>query len=86
VGRREREAPELAGAARRMLLALARRAGQGELEALESLRDLRNESEAFLEMGVHLYRASPALSSWAEIGRLLGITRQAAQQRFGGDQ
>lgn len=81
------EAPELADAALRMMRALARRAGNGELEALEALAQL--EAHVGLQLGAAVagYRAfTPAHGadrySWTDVGRALNTTRQAAQQRF----
>ena len=44
-------------------------------EAHEATRDLLHQSVATARAGGH---------SWAAIGAVLGLTRQAAQQRFGG--
>lgn len=77
-----REAPELAAACIRMMRALARRAGDGELEALEALGQLQHTLQAQLGAAVAGYREGPAQASWTAIGEALGTTRQAAQQRF----
>jgi len=81
--KREYEAPDLEAAAVRMMRALVRRAEGGELEALEALANLAKASEVQLVRGVHAYRQGPAEASWADIGRVLGTTRQNAQIRFG---
>jgi hypothetical protein len=85
--KREREASELASASVRLFRALARRAGQGELEALEALHMLEDSLQLQLGAAVAGYREfRPAHNaepySWADVGRALGTTRQAAQQRF----
>lgn len=82
-----REAPELGAACIRMFRALARRAGQGEGEALEQLSMLQDSLSMQLGAAVAGYRAfTPAHGaepySWTDVARLLGVTRQAAQQRF----
>ena len=83
----QREAPELGAACIRMFRALARRAGGGEVEALEQLAGLQDSLQMQLGAAVAGYRmfrpvhgAEPY--SWTDVGRILGITRQAAQQRF----
>lgn len=81
--RREREAPEVAAAAIRMMRALARRAGNGELEALEALSALQDSVQLQLGAAVAGYREGPAQASWTDIGTILGTSRQNAQQRFG---
>lgn len=81
--RKEREAPELGAASVRMAKALVRRAGNGELEALEELNRLQAVLDELLHQGVTAYRQGPAEASWADVGRILGTTRQSAQARFG---
>lgn len=78
------EAPALAGASRRMMRALVKRAAGGELEALEALFGLQGELAQAIQDGVDGYRQGPAAASWTDIGRVMGTTRQAAQIRFGG--
>lgn len=78
--KRRHEAPELGGAAKRMMRALARRACEGDTEALEQLESLQEEVQ------VHMHNAVMGLRrkghSWAYIAGVLGVSRQAAQQRF----
>jgi hypothetical protein len=72
--------------ARRIAKALAHRvADDGDLDALPALVDLDELTSQLVVAAVHALRAEPHARSWAAIGRSLGITRQAAQQRFGGD-
>lgn len=84
------EAPELGAMCARMFRALARRAADGELEAIEELAKLQKTAGIQLAVAVTNYRefqpAAPSAPrfSWTDVGRVLGITRQAAQQRFGG--
>lgn len=82
MARREREAPEIGAACQRLLAALARRAEGGELEALEQLSLMESAVQQYLALGVRGYRAGHGFS-WTDVGRVLGISRQAAQQRFG---
>lgn len=80
--KRHREAPEVAAASIRMMRALARRAGDGELEALEALAALQDSVQLQLAAAVAGYREGPAQASWAAVGDALGITRQSAHERF----
>lgn len=79
---RRHEAPDMGAMATRVLRALARRAGEGDVEALEELASLTNTMTEQLGAGVAGYRAMG--HSWADIGLALGTSRQNAQQRFGG--
>lgn len=81
------ENPAFAAFAKRIMRAFARRVGdQADIEALADLVALSNEVDDAIACAVRgLRKASPPYS-WADIGRVLGISRQAAQQRWGGDQ
>lgn len=80
--KREREAPEMGAMLDRMIRAMARRATGGEVEALGVLRDLRWKIDAAIAEGAQ--GAHEAFGfSWTEIGRELGISRQAARQMYG---
>jgi hypothetical protein len=68
--------------ARRTMRALVRRVGASDPDDLSLLLDLRDELDAGLGRAVAELRASGF--SWSEIARPLGMTRQAAQQRWGG--
>ena len=83
--RPEREAPEIAAMVGRVLRALARRAEAGDLDALEELRGLRDAADAALVAAARGAHDGRGHYSWTEIANCLGITRQAARQRFGGD-
>lgn len=80
---RQREAPELGAACVRMMRALARRAGEGELEALEQLAFIHDVSLP-LQLGAAVagYREGPVEASWAQVGEALCISRQSAHERF----
>lgn len=54
---------------------------QDSLEAIRWPMKALKQEEARLHSYVNLARKDGA--SWAEIGRILGVTRQAAQKRFG---
>lgn len=84
---REVEPPQLAAAARRMVKALGKRASV-DLEALAELRALTDVVEAQLVDSIAAARRGDELAgdhrySWADVGRVLGISRQAAQMRYG---
>ena len=68
--------------ARRILRAYGRRVAQGDIEALIHMTGLAAEVETSIRQAVIGLRDFGY--SWAEIGNRLGITRQAAQQRWGG--
>ena len=76
-----RENDEYAAFARRVLRAYARRVAAGDVEALTLMTDLADEIDTAISQAVTGLRAFGY--SWAEIGSRLGITRQAAQQRWG---
>jgi hypothetical protein len=75
------ENEEYAAFARRILRAYARRVADGDVEALTLMLGLSAEIDTAIGQAVTGLRAFGY--SWAEIGSRLGITRQAAQQRWG---
>jgi len=84
---REVEPPQLAAAARRMVKAVGQRAAV-DMDALGLLAQLRDVVDAQLVDSIAAARRGDGLAfgsthSWADIGRALGMSRQAAQQRFG---
>jgi hypothetical protein len=84
--RRERvvENPEFAAFARRILRAAARRVANGDVEGLAGLVALRSEVDTAMAAAIGGLRSPQWSYSWADIARVLGTTRQAAQQRYGG--
>lgn len=78
--KRRHEAPQMEAMIRRSLMALARRAGEGDLEALEGMAQLDHDMTGLLGAAVAGYRSKGY--SWAAVAVPLGVTRQAAQQRF----
>jgi hypothetical protein len=83
--RRDRvvENPEFAAFARRILRAAARRVADGDVEGLAGLVALRSEVDAAIAEAIGGLRSPQWSYSWADIARVLGTTRQAAQQRYG---
>ena len=78
---RVRENDEYAAFARRVLRAYARRIATGDVEALTLMTGLAEEIDTAISQAVAGLRGFGY--SWAEIGSRLGVTRQAAQQRWG---
>ena len=79
--RRQVENADYAAFVRRILRAYSRRVGDGDVEALALMLGLAEEIDAAIAEAVTGLRGCGY--SWAEIGSRLGITRQAAQQRWG---
>jgi DNA-directed RNA polymerase specialized sigma24 family protein len=77
---REREAGEVAGAARRMIRALGRRVADADPIDLLLIVELRAEVEAAYLAAMRGQRE--AGFSYAEIAAGLGIRKQAVQQRL----
>jgi hypothetical protein len=80
-GRPPAENGAYAAFARRILGAYARRIATGDIESLTELTHLANDIDAAMQEAITGLRAFGY--SWAEIGSRLGVTRQAAQQRWG---
>ena len=68
---------------RRVIRAYARRVATGDVEALTDLVGLAQQLDTAILQAVSGLRACGY--SWTEIATRLGITRQAAHQRWGGD-
>jgi hypothetical protein len=79
--RRLAENDQYAAFTRRILRAYARRVADGDVEALILMTSLADEIDTAIGQAVTGLRQFGY--SWAEIGSRLGITRQAAQQRWG---
>jgi hypothetical protein len=80
--RREVETHQYAAFVARILRAYGRRVG-ADLDALGTLKAMRDELDTAIEDGVARLRNDPDQpASWAEIGDQLGIRRQSAQERY----
>jgi hypothetical protein len=77
------ENDEYAAFTRRVMRAYARRVATGDIEALTDMVNLATDVETAIRQAVIGLRNFGY--SWAEIGTRLGISRQAAQQRWGGE-
>ena len=69
---------------RRVLRGLGRRVSDGDPVDLAAAVALRSELDAIIRASVRQMRETHGYS-WAQIGDELGVTRQAAYQRFGQD-
>ena len=76
------ENDDYAAFTRRILTAHGRRIARGDIEGLAALADITISLDAAMSVAIRGLRA--AGFSWADIATRLGITRQAAQQRWGG--
>jgi hypothetical protein len=79
--KRVKENPEYAAFTRRVLAAYGRRVGSGDLEALTSMAHLSVDVDTALRHAIDGLRR--VRYSWDEIAVRLGVTRQAAQMRYG---
>lgn len=79
------ENTEFAAFAQRILRAHSRRVGEeADIEALADLVALSSVVDDAIAKAVRGLRNANPPYPWAEIGRVLGISKQAAQQRWGG--
>ena len=81
--KRTTENTEFDAFARRILRAYARRVAAGDVEALAALTGLSAELDAVTRLAVAGLRGKPYSYSWGEIANRLGVSRQAAQMRYG---
>ncbi|SNY09765.1 hypothetical protein [Paractinoplanes atraurantiacus] len=81
--KREVENSQFDAFVRRILRAYARRVAAGDVESLTSLASLSAEVDTTIRLAVAGLRRAPYSYSWSEIADRLGVSKQAAQQRFG---
>lgn len=79
--RRRVENTDYAAFAHRVISAHGRRVADGDIESLTELADLANHLDITIHLAIQGLRAHGF--SWTDIGRGLGISKQAAQQRWG---
>ena len=77
------ENDEYAAFLRRVIAAYSRRVAAGDIEAIGAMAALADDLDHAIRQAITGLRACGY--SWAEIAARLGITRQGAQQRWGGD-
>lgn len=75
-----RDHSEFGAFARRILRAMGRRCAAADVEDLADLLALRAEVDTAVDAAVAGLREQG--HSWTEIGRVTGVTRQAARQRW----
>jgi hypothetical protein len=81
--RRVIENDEYAAFVRRAIRAYSRRIAAGDIDAITGMARLAGELDIAIHHAITGLRSQGY--SWADIAARLGITRQAAQQRWGGD-
>ena len=81
--RRVVENDEYAAFLRRVIRAFGRRIAAGDIDALADAAILSRQLDITIKNAVIGLRQRGY--SWADIGLQLGVTRQAAQQRWGGE-
>jgi hypothetical protein len=81
--RRVVENDEYAAFLHRVIRAYSRRVAAGDIEAITLMADTAREIDIAMRDAITGLRATGY--SWADIALRLGVTRQAVQQRWGGD-
>lgn len=79
------ECPDMAAMMSRLARAMVRRANEGDLEALSALASTERAIHDAIVGAAQALHYGPQAYSWTEVARELGVTRQAAQMRFGRD-
>ena len=79
--RRVIENDEYAAFLRRVIRAYSRRVASGDIDAITDMAQVAADLDHAMTQAVTGLRSTGY--SWADIGLRLGITRQAAQQRWG---
>jgi len=78
------ENDEYAAFVRRVIRAYSRRVADGDIEAITVLAATADQLDTAIRDAITGLRANCGYS-WADIAMRLGVTRQAVQQRWGGD-
>jgi 1,6-anhydro-N-acetylmuramate kinase len=76
------EAPQYGAFVRRSIRAMGARIAQGDIEGLAELAGLREHLDDTIAVTVQRLRLEQGYS-WSDIGRVLGTSRQSAQERYG---
>jgi uncharacterized protein with PIN domain len=82
MAKREYETADYVAMMRRMTRGLGRRLADGDPADVASALDVSRELDRVIKESVRAMREAHGFS-WAQIADELGMTRQAAQQRFG---
>jgi hypothetical protein len=80
--RRVVENDDYAAFIQRVIRAYSRRIASGDIDALTGMANLSGDLDHAIAEAITALRTRHGYS-WADIGHRLGITRQAAQQRWG---
>lgn len=80
--KRRKETPEYAGMVRRVTAGLGHRVASGDIASLPLLEVQRVWSEAVMGLAIQSLVEKHGYS-WTEVARELGVSRQAARQRWG---
>lgn len=80
--KREYENDEFAAFTRRIMRAYGRRVADGDIAALRGLVELREELDAQIDATVAELRGPKWNYSWSRIGEELGMSKQAAHNRW----
>lgn len=78
------ENDQYAAFVRRVICAYSRRVAAGDIDAITDMAAIAAELDDAIRQAVTGLRTRHGFS-WADIALRLGITRQGAQQRWGGD-
>ena len=82
--RRITENGEYAAFLRRVIRAYSRRVAQGDIDAITDMAAISTELDDAIRQAITALRDQHGYS-WTDIATRLGITRQGAQQRWGGE-
>lgn len=77
------ENDDFAAFARRVIRAFSKRIANGDIDALADIAFMSGQIDQAIKDAVTGLRQRGY--SWTDIGLQLGVTKQAAQQRYGGD-
>jgi hypothetical protein len=75
------ESPQMAAMVARVSRSMTRRAAEGDVEALTALVQMREAVDAATVLSARALHDFGY--TWADVGRELGVSRQAALKRFG---
>jgi hypothetical protein len=77
------ETSEYDAFAKRIVRAYGRRVADDDVEYLADLSSLTAEVDKAMRVAIAGLRDGPGHYSWGEIARVLGVSPQAARQRYG---
>lgn len=82
------EVDDISAMITRMGRALARRAAEGDIQAVGAMRDAQSALDGSMRDAIHGARSfvdprNHSTYSWSDVAEQLGTTRQAAEKRYG---